>query len=93
MTSKSKKIEAQEVFDNTYPLPTLIICENPRVKKYVLALNKFIRNEMKNEKYNKQADFDIGLVEITTKMFEDFYSKGLKDMDRMHREAAKPIKN
>ena len=90
---ENHKAEADHVFENTYPLPTLIICENPRIKKYVSQLNKFIRNEMENEKYNKQADFDIGLVDIVSKMFEDFYSKGIKDMDKMHRIIDKEIKS
>ena len=92
MAIKKQKAEADHMFENTYPLPTLIICENPRIKKYVLVLNKFIRNEMKNESFNKQRDFDIGLVEIVSKMFEDFYSKGIKDMDKIHRIVDKQIK-
>lgn len=84
MDTKEVKADYEKVFDNVYPLPTIMICENKKVKKYVGLIDRFIKNQKKNEKYNKQADFDIGLVEIVTKMFDDFYSQGLKDMDKMH---------
>jgi len=81
---KKRKPEYICVFDNLYPLPTKIICDRPDLKKHVAVLNKFIQNHIQNQKHNKQADFDIGLVEIANKMYDAFYSKGLKDMDKMH---------
>lgn len=68
-----------------YPLPTKIICDRPNLIKHVASIYVMMNNLSKQGGHiNPQAHFDISVVELVCKIYDDGYNTGLKHMDQMH---------
>ena len=74
-----------------YPLPTKIICDRPNLIKHVASMYVLMNNLSKSTDHiNPQAHFDISVVELVCKIYDDGYNTGLKHMDQMHQLTENP---
>jgi hypothetical protein len=73
-------METREPFD----LPYIDKKEKHELKKYVALAKKMIRMQAVKVLDNRATDFDEDFKKLIDLIWQDGYSRGLMDMDRMH---------
>ncbi len=63
--------------------------KNVSLKKYTALAKKLIRSQAVKVISGNRTDFDKDFTGLITSIWQDGYSKGLADMDKMHGEADK----
>ena len=67
-----------------YPLPTMIVCDRPDLRKFVSMVNKL-------QFITADRDYDLKIIELVEKIYDAGYNNGLKHMDKMHVSIDKTI--
>lgn len=80
--------QKQETERMPYTLPWHFVSEvNPVIERYRDKLQAMLKSQIVNALNKKQSEFDAELFEFVKQIWQNGYSRGLRDMDLMHEKA------